>query len=59
MTFKERIKKLFLLLSAVENLQNLLFLRIKDPNLECGETFAVAVCDSSSNTIESKLYYLY
>lgn len=49
---------LFLLLSVVENLQNLLFLRIKDPNINRAKTFAAAVSDSNANTMKGKLYHL-
>ncbi|XP_026230322.1 rho guanine nucleotide exchange factor 18a [Anabas testudineus] len=37
----------------VDNLQNLLFLRIKDPNMERAETFAVPVSDFYANTMKN------
>ena len=75
MSFKEEIEELFSLLSTVEYLQNLLFSRIRDPNLlmdentlqggqlRRAETFAVA----DRNYMKSKmtltltwwLYYLF
>lgn len=68
--FKEVIKKLFFcLLPAVENLQNLLFSRIRDPKLlmdetntqggqlRRAETFGVADSNSAANVMESKLIY--
>lgn len=58
MAFKEKIKELFLLLSVVENLQNFLFLRIKDPNINGAKTYVAAVSDSNANTMKSKLYRL-
>lgn len=70
MYFKEEIKELFFLLSAVENLQNLLFSRIKDPNLlteeskvqEGGllrraETFGGADSNPAESAMNSKLIY--
>ncbi len=68
MSFKEKIKDFFLL-SAVENLQNLLFARIKDPDLltdenkvegqllRRAETFGVAGSSLSISPMKSKLTY--
>lgn len=63
--FKKEIKELFFLLSAAENLQTLLFLWIRDPNLldegkmqgglRRAETFGVADGNPGASAMKSKL----